>query len=486
MALASIIGGGNKVPRVYMKVTFGTGPRSAGSAGKKVLLFGNKTSAGAANDEEVYAVGSDEDAVSLFGAGSELHLDCVAALANFKTIQLYAIAVPASAGAVATGTFVFTGASTIRGGLEFWIGETRLVLSVAVGDAAATVATALAALINAQTNLPVTAAAVAGTVTVTARHAGPRCNYIRIESTGSVAGVTHTNAVAFLASGATMDDPQNALDVVAAERYHYLVTPYQTATELAMFKAHVLNGAEPEEGERARIITASTLTLAATTALAVGLNESRGQIVWHQGAFETPGAIAARAAADLASAYERTAAFNTDGLRVKNVLPQRDKANYPTAPEMNSALNNGITPLRVNAGIVEIVRSVTTRSQDDAANPDFAVIDTHYVEVSDFMADDIEVNFTNVFKEHILEDDIEGEMPDPGVVTPAVAKDFILQRLSVYAAGGSGTRLLTNVAALADQIIVEIDGNVAGRINGSIPIDPVELLHQSAFDIRQL
>lgn len=485
-ALSSIIGTSIKVPGAFVKVTLGVGPQSAAAGAKKVLLFGNKTSAGTATVETVYQITSKDQARELFGPGSELHLMAKYALAAYPAITLYAIPITASGGVAANDDIVVSGTATADGVYEVTVLGETIQIQIDSGMTATQAGDAIEAGINAMAEWPLTASNTTGTVTLTAKHAGPRGNHLRVKSEGTVAGLTATHLDGYLASGATSDDPQNALDAVASTRYQLLVAPYQDATNLADFKAHITALAEPGEGKRGRYIAASIDTLANTTTVATGLNDARGQVFWHYNGWEPPAIVAAVCAAETAEAYERDRAANTDGLFLRGLKPQPASSDKPTFTELNSALNNGISPLDHDGSLVSLVRNVTSRSQASGGAPDFAVIDVHYVEVADAIGDDVLVNFANTFADFKLDDDVEGEVPAPGVATPATIRDFIFSRLKFYAAGGGGPLWLSNVDGLASELVVERDLVAAGRVNASIPIDPVELLHQGAFDVRQL
>jgi len=485
--LTSIIPGGNKVPGAFVRITLGVGVGSPGSAPKKVLLYGNATSSGTATDEVVYQVTGIDQAKTLFGPGSELALMCERALSAYETITLYAVAIADAGGTAANDDIVLAdGPSTADGTYTIKVLGETVNVSIPSGSTITEAGDLIEAAINDQTDWPVTASNSSGTVTVTAKNTGPRGNLIRIETSGDVAAITETHLSGYLSSGATADDPQNALDAAVPARYDIHVAPYQDATGLADFKTHILAAADPVEGRRGRFIAASIDTLANTTTVATGLNEPRGQVVWHYNAWTPPSMIAAEHAARTANAYEASRRANTDGLAMLSTDPQSAEADWPTPTEINSALNNGISPLAVRNGIVELVRNVTSYSQDDSSNPDFRVIDVHYVEVADFIGDDVQSNFLAVFDDYALGVDVDGEMPEPGVATPNTIRDMVLDRLRFYGEGGGGPQYLVNVAALEDRVTVEADGTVAGRVNVEIPIDVIELLHQGGFDVRQV
>ena len=486
MTLASVIPASDKVPGVFMKVSLGVGPATAADAPRKILLFGNKTSAGSAVVEKVYAVVSADDAETLFGIGSELYIMARAALRANPSAALFAIVMTASVGVSASGTVTITGPATAAGSVSAFILGEEIVAAVASGDTATTIASALAAAINARTDLPVTASPAAGVVTITFRHGGPRGNRTSLRtSANATAGVTATASAAYLASGATSDSPANALDAIAVGRYHYLVAPYDDSTNINLFRTHVQDEAGPTIGHREQVVGASIDTLANATTLATAVNESRIQVAWHYNADDLPSVIASTLAGLRAAQESSDPAANLDGLILTRIKPQNTDADRPEYAELVSALNNGLTALLPDtAGNVTITRSITSRSRDAAGNANYNVLDTSKVTVPDFMADDITVGFAAEFSQFKLApDDEDGEPPPAGaaIATPSTIRDWIEARLVGY----QETGLIVNVAANLPSLVVEI-GATSGRVNASIPADVIEGLHQFAGDVRQI
>src|SRR3989304_2118392 len=109
MAL-SIFDTSNKVPGSYIDVVFGVGARSAGDAARRVLLIGNRTTAGSATVAVPVLVPSVDDAITLFGSGSELHQMAKAAFAANPGVTLYARPVAESGGTAASGPILGNGA----------------------------------------------------------------------------------------------------------------------------------------------------------------------------------------------------------------------------------------------------------------------------------------------------------------------------------------------------------------------------------------
>lgn len=490
MAITSIIDTSNKVPGVYLQVTLGVGRRSAGSAPISVLLVGNATTAGTAPDTEVQPLFSVDDARTLFGPGSELFMMAQAAFAANPGVTLHGIAVTESAGTASTGTITIAGTTaSATGTVEVWVGGRRTVAAIALSDTPTLAAASIAAAINAETDWPVTAGAALGVVTVTAKEKGPRGDSISLRTalTGA-AGLTHTPVTGYLSAGATDDDPQNALDAVAADRYHYIVAAHSASANIAKFETHVDAAAEPLVGIRQRFFFGSIDTLANTVTLSDAINAKRGQCIWHYNGDDTPAELAAGAAAMHAAELSSDRAKPLDGQVIFGLRPQNDPADKPLNTELQSALNNGITPLSHDGASVSVVRSITNYSTDAQSNPDSSVLDVSKVEVPDFIADTIELNFLSEFAGFKLDDDPvdAGEAPEPGVATPKSIRDWLFGILKDYASGGPGPLLLQNVDAFADQIVVELDSAADGRANGVVPCDVVEGFHQGAFDVKQV
>lgn len=488
MALPSIIPSSNKVPGIFLRVSLGVGPRSSGASPRQVTLFGTKLAAGSMSIGVETDCFSEDEARALAGAGSELFLGAKSAIDANPGVQLKLIAV-AEAGTAASGTIVVTGPATSAGTVGVSVLGEEIEVAVASGDAATAIGAAIAAAINAKGDWPATAANVSGTVTATAKNLGPRGNFLALRAriiAGTGVGVTPP-ASGYLTGGATSDDPQTALDVIAAVRRRYLVAPYSDATQLGKFRSHVDSEDEPLVGHRKHVIFGSVDTLANTTTLATGLNFPRMQCVWQEKSDLTPGMLAAAFAATRALEESIDTAHNYDGQVIPNLKPHYNKADIPIGSELDSALNNGITPLSTSDfGEVFIVRSITTKSKDAGGLPDYRVLDSHKVAVADELADRYELAFGDRYAGFKADNDPpEGKAPPPGVVTPAMCKDLAYE-VQTAAEENDGLLASGSVEAHKGELVFELSNVSQGRFNGATPIDVIEHAHQFAVDVRQI
>ena len=139
----------------------------------KVLLIGQRLSSGIRPELIVDKITSPDQADSLYGVGSQLAIMFKAFFNNNKLSDVYGVSLDDAGGSTAaTGTFALSGTATADGTLVCYVAGRRFTVAVTSGDTADVVGTALAAAINADTKLPVTAVNVTGTVTVTARNKG--------------------------------------------------------------------------------------------------------------------------------------------------------------------------------------------------------------------------------------------------------------------------------------------------------------------------
>lgn len=487
MTLASIVDTSIKTPRVFVKVSLGVGPRSAGAAPMRILMVGNKTMSGTATNNVKVAVTSEGDAATLFGRGSELHLACRAVLRANKFATLYALPISYTGSTVASSTITFVNAATSAGVVDVYVLGEKVSTPIASGAAIADIATAVAAAINAKTDWPVTASAALGVVTVSAKAGWVRAAQISLRASSTMATTTTTvSGTGYLGStaGNYADDPSTGLVNVAAERFHIIAHGYGSSSDIGKFKTHVATYAAPIEGRRAVHIGVLTGTYSASKTIADAINDQRGILAWYENPDDTGAMIAGAMAGALTAQWGADRAYNTDGLLLTQIKVQGSSANVPTSTAINNALSNGMTALYGDpAGTdVKIVRAVTSYHLDGSSNPDFGVIDAHYVQVADFVADDLESNFATAFAGYKLGvDGDDGAPPGPRIATPSIAKDFIYRRLQ-----RQDNVLLENVELLKDSIIVERDGSAAGRLNAEVPIDVIELLHQAAIDVRHV
>lgn len=492
------------VPGAYLEISFAQGEAAGSGTPIEVLLMGNKTSAGSATvDTEVYGPDSltqlqtEDDAIALFGAGSELHRMFRRFTKVNRSTTLRAIAVTESAGTAASLSIVLATAAAANGNVRVFVHDEFADVPVTSGDDVDVTGAAIAAAINAKTHWGVTATYTSGTDTllITAKQKGPRGNDIRVQIVPS-AGIATTFSAGTtdspLASGATADDNTAALATINSSRYYYIVSAAWDATQLGALVTQVGVNQAPTIGIRQRVIAGSVDTLGNTNTLAIARNAARAEIVWSEKSPWSASELAANQAAIITN-FEvapnpRTnfASFGQDAKTAPYwVVPApRLKSAHPSRTSIKSALNNGVSPIGVNAnGSTYLVNRITTRSLNGAQN-DYRIRSSHKVTICDFFGDDALAKTVLQFSGKRLADDpADGQRPPGGdVVTPRIYKGALFRLIDDY----DENDLLQDVQAIKDGTVVQREASPRTRISARIPLRPIDNAEQFAIALDQV
>jgi phage tail sheath gpL-like len=213
-------------PRV--SITIISADQNVENTPQKVLFVGQKTASGSATSGVLQQnIGNDGAEDDLFGENSILANMIRSARLINKVVQFDALPVSDNGGGTAaSGSIVFSGTATAAGTVTVVIGSERLYtyeVAVADGDTAATIASALEAVIDADPRVPVTASVSTATVTITCVHKGTLGNKIALKVDEDVAGITVT--LNGMSSGATDPSLTGLLDAVNDIRYQTIVWP---------------------------------------------------------------------------------------------------------------------------------------------------------------------------------------------------------------------------------------------------------------------
>lgn len=206
-----------------------------------VLLVGLKLPSGTAPAGEIVRLSGAEDAKAKAGEGSMLAQMAAAYREADPVLDLYMLPYADNpAGVRATGTLTVTSAPSSSGTLALYIGQRRVSVAMASGQTVDQTAAAIAAAITAAgSDVPVTASAAAGVVTLTARHKGTSGNDIDLrlglygEPDPEGLGLT----IAAM-SGGTGDPAPGDLTAILGQRwYRYIALGLSDAATLAAWHA---------------------------------------------------------------------------------------------------------------------------------------------------------------------------------------------------------------------------------------------------------
>jgi phage tail sheath gpL-like len=233
MATPQIVGwsSNDKVPGVGGETQFGGGASSAASIPITMLVVGTKGAAGTAvpNQDIVPILGQDDIDTKL-GLGFEASLMCASAL-RIPGVTLFCAPVAEAVSAVAaTMVLTIAGTPTAAGSWIYRFNGVTYTGGISTTDTATTIATAIAAAVNADVRGAFTATSALGVVTLTAKSKGNRGNQFlafqdlsRLPSgvTSSLTGTTAAVSTAYTTASYVTPTPANG--------YYYKATTAGTS-----------------------------------------------------------------------------------------------------------------------------------------------------------------------------------------------------------------------------------------------------------------
>jgi len=336
-----------------------------------------------------------------------------------------------------------------------------------------------------------------GAVTLTWKSAGVRGNDGILFADGSalpsgctsaltggaaVTGDGVTGSGVRFAGGVGTEDISTLLETLKPGRYHRIAAAQRDAQNLAKWEIQLDSKAGPTEGRMEHIVFATNSSLAAATSLAqLTLNNWRCQIAWHLDSESPPSEVAAALAALRTSTEQTTPNVSYSGRVLPGIAPQRDRTKWLNRSTRTSALDNGVTPINsTEQGSAVVVRSITTRSQTDAGDPDSATLDTSDAIVPDYVRDSIKLRWAQFVQAnpHVRGDLKPGEKSIPeGVATPKLwAAEITSVLLDLQA-----QRILTQVELNLPRVSFNA---TAKRLAAIAPVVRLPLQEQAEVSVR--
>lgn len=517
----------NALPGVYVNLTIPGAASGTLTAQYVVLILGNPlagTPAASATAGTVYGpdtlvpLNTLSDMQSLAGFGSSPSLMFSAFRLENQTTPVYFAPVAQATGAFATQTVTITaagGSSQTTGEIQYTVdGFIPLQTTFASTDSATTIATNLAQAINNNINLPVTAAASTNTVVVTSKVKNQRMNFLRgFAQVVAGSGVTVTPATpTFFANGSGSDAAGylSTLNAIAStnNRYYYLlpeagfdsVDGYNAVAgnfsngAVAAIQSFIDTQAQPANGNRQRAIFGSNDTLGNSALTAYNVNDVRLEAAWLPNSDLLPCQLAANMAAAVTN-FE-TVPLAASGISFDNFGAEPSSVNFwsvpapldgsaPSKSNQQSAINSGLTPLKVlgNSGKTCIVKRCTSYFYFPAdpgtgvssALRDFRATDAGQITVCDRFFDDLSNLIQVRFARNLIgADPAQGSPPAaPFVCTPDNLEDVVLQVINQYAAAN-----LVNGPQTIQTLLVQQNANPPTAMGVVVGLFVSNLLHQ--------
>lgn len=499
-------------PSDRREILFAQGTSSGSSNQLLVLLYGNKTSAGSETVETIsnIPIADKQDARDRFGARSELFHMYSQYVRVDPGAQVFAIAVT-EAGTAASKPFVFANTATSAGTCFIdWGGQT-VSFPVNSGDTAATQATnAVTAINNAyEGTWPFTAGVSTATVTCTAANAGPRGDLvigrIRMRFDKATSVITTTITPGSLTAGATLDDFTTALGVAANGDYAINVFPCHSTSALTTTDNQageaittIATNRNPTNGKSqyAFFGLVGTPTEAVTCVASAGGNSASAFFFHQENNPWSPGMLAAHHAAIVRVARLAYPGFNINGYANSDTSPYdvpRPYANTdePTAAEIKTLLNNGVTPIAFSKiGAAYVVRFVTSRSFiPGTTTTDYRAREGHIPFAIDYAWESLLTRWLTTKQPNVAADLPKGAKPLPLTSYPADLRRLASSVIDDLA-GSNPEGLFPGPILASDEVgnmkaSIVTDGPTYGKLGLTANFVAVKHLIGSATKIRE-
>ncbi|HDO1327638.1 TPA: phage tail sheath subtilisin-like domain-containing protein [Aeromonas veronii] len=464
-----------RVPLVYIEIDNSQALSGNIAQDQNVLLFGQMITTGAdagtATPNTVVEIPVSESAIdALFGQGSLMALAAKRYRKANSYTRTFAIAsADLAAGAAATGSFIFGGPATQAGTVYLLIAGQSVQVGVIAADTAASIATKAVAAINANKNLPVTAA-VDGTdtarVNVTAKWKGLtgndidlRYNYYAGEQLPPGVTMTFTG----MATGSGAPDMAALIAAMPDEWYNHIMTPFNDTASLNTLRDELLTRWGPLKMAEAIAYTAFRGTYGET----ITFGEARNDFLLScMGTSKSPSPSWEFAASYCGVASYQLAidpARPLQTLALPGILAPA-KADRFAFDERNNLLKSGIATYQVQPGdVVAIEREVSMYQKNAFGDPDPSYLDITTPATLGKMRYDIKVMVTNRFPRHKLADDNVLAQIDPAqpVVTPKLMEQAILEVALDWVTAG----LMENFDLFKETLSVYRDTADRNRLN---------------------
>ena len=464
-----------RVPGFYVEVSPTVLEASIGEFPLRVLLIGQRLSTGTVPALTLQMTTRASQAREEHGPGSLSHLMAEAFFAMNRSNRLDVISLADAAGTKASGSISFGGAVTTPGILYLYVAGKRLQVLCEVD--LDTCATAVVAAINADPDLPVTAAIGVPTskAVITAKHFGTVSNTIdlrvnNIPGEEVPPGLTTTIvSIGGVAAGAGDPDVADVLPVIAGIHYDVIIHPYSSVpANLDVLDVELESRFGPLSAMPGCAFSCRKGTLSALAAFGDTRNSRFSCIV---GVESFPGWDVIRGAAIAGEATKRLDEHPCRSLTGRAKLPGYAPAESDrfTPEERNLLLHDGISTLRYDRGGKSEIENLITNNQETAGgSPDSTFLTVQKIFAISFARRSFLAYFAQIYQAEIIaEDGTEVAVGSP-VVTPG---DAMAAAIAWYS-GLIRRAICQNLDGFKADSYFEVDETAPRvRLNGYLAVD---------------
>lgn len=451
------------------------------------LVLGHGLSTITTGKNELQMISTAAQAVGLLGQGSML----AGMVAAYRTVdsfgEMWVIDVPEpTAGQPATATLTVTGDAISAGVVSLYIGNQRIQAAVSAKDAPTAVAASIVTAITGAKDLPVTATATAGVVTLTAKWKGLSGNEIRLQLNyrGVMGGEELPNgvniAMTTMSGGAGSPDLTAAIAAMGDEEFDFIASPWNDTATMDVLEAEMNDNVGRWSWLRqiyGHIYSAKRNTLAELSSFGRSRN---GPHITMTGvepdALASPYEVAASSCARNAVYISIDPARPTQTGELDGQLPAKTGKRF-TISERQVLLTSGIaTQSATKAGVMQIDRAITMYQRNKYGVDDNSYLDSETLHTSAYVIRRLRNLITSKYGRHKLASDGTRFGPGQAIVTPSVIRGELIGEYKIMERLG----IVENSELFAKYLIVE-RAEDSNRVNVLFPPDYVNGLRTFAL-----
>jgi phage tail sheath gpL-like len=449
----------NRVPATYVEIDPSRALATQPGALHRVLLIGLMLADGTATPGAVVRLDGERGADPLFGAASQLAAMGYAFKSLNRSAEVWAVGVlEDAAGVAATSTLALAGLATAQGTVTLRLGDARVSVPAPSGATPADLGTALAAAVNALPYAPVTAAAAAGTVTLTARHKGESGNGVTLEAELLPAGITATASQP--ADGATNPSLVAPLAALDDSLYDTIVSGISDAPNMLALELEMERRWGPLVKRPGHIIAARRGTLGVLNGFGTARNSPTSTVMGSGLSPTPPWVWAAQVGAREAERCDTQPNQPRNGLTLPLCEAPKASEQFDTY-ERNQLLYSGISTFKVDQSQkVMIERLITTYQKTSAGTLDATYLAIETRRTLALLYNDM-IALGAQHESDLLGPDGTNVGPGVPMTTPKMMRGKILALYKTRERGG----LVKETDAFSAELLVELDEVDKERIN---------------------
>ena len=476
------------VPFVAIEIDGSQASQGPGLQPYTGLVLGQRLAAGTVPQLEPTLITSAEQAGDAFGRGSQLHGMALRLFQNARLTAFWFVGLDDPAGASAQGSLAFTGAATAGGTVYLYVAGRRLQVGVLETETAATIAAAVADEINADDSLPVTALAVAGTVSVTSRHAGVigndidlRVNYYQGERLPEGVGLTVT-AVGAATAGTGAPDVAQVWPILGDTHYNVWAVGDSSAANLTALHTELASRWGPLDQREGVACLGARGDFASLITLGDGQNSRHLSIMGAHDSPTPPWEWAAAVAGVVAEHGKVDPARPFQTLPLVGVLPPESTERFDLQ-ERDLLLRDGIATYTVDAsGVVRVNRLVTTEQETPSGAPTTAFRDVNTLLTLSYLRWSARTTILGRYARHKLANDGTTFGAGQKVVTPNLMRAELLNLFRAWEELG----LVEGFEQFQEMLVVQRSSTDPNRLDVLMPPDLVNQFRVAGIQIQFL